>query len=516
MYEARVRVGVLSVRFSDRHAYEARVRVGVLSVRLFLCVCVYDTGVTLSQLVIPPNFPSLWLHLQTVTEHLCLFFFIMHKKILNPFQRRRKTNKKKKRKAVPKGSKGSPPKRRKTGPSETRRVQPFGLNLDALKSKEHQNGKFKPLAENGFQHFKGVVSPKECQRIELLMWKYMESLGIGIEMKDPSTYDNFKKIPNNHGGLLQRLGVGQCTAVWAARLNKEVIRIFSELWGVPPEDLVVSFDGMFFGFAGDHRTGEGSFRPYRKGGKNWRHFDAGPHRAGNLGQNCPQAILCVGDMPAEGTTLEVWEKSHLVFDEFCATFPTVRTPPFDEKRAGKYKTPEHEQAARDRANKDVPRPKKDWIKVTPEEEQWIKDHPLTADAPTRANAKRGDLLMWLSSVLHQGVGFQEGFSKSGVKIPARRAIYVSYVPRSMVSESILAKRQPIVGTGTTCSHWATKIKKFPEADRYKDMKIFPFDQARRRNTALRKEGKPEVPLGIPEADWIHMDPLMRRLIGCDE
>lgn len=167
---------------------------------------------------------------------------------------------------------------------------------------------FGPLVRDGYQVIPGVLTPEQCAEGKRLVWKYLEGLGTGLKRDDPDTWYDVKgepmRFPPNMHGILQRLGVGQCEAVWYVRQIEAVREIFARLWGVHPDDLLVSFDGMSVG-----RPHEASKSKRPAGQRLGEHFDQGPKKRGLW---CVQGLVTLNDMDEDDQTLGVVPGSHLV------------------------------------------------------------------------------------------------------------------------------------------------------------------------------------------------------------
>ena len=49
-----------------------------------------------------------------------------------------------------------------------------------------------------------------------------------------------------HSMLFQHWNIGHAQVVWDLRQKRKIAQIFSTLWNVPIEELLVSFDGLSF------------------------------------------------------------------------------------------------------------------------------------------------------------------------------------------------------------------------------------------------------------------------------
>ncbi|KAF9087143.1 hypothetical protein BGX27_002987 [Mortierella sp. AM989] len=88
-----------------------------------------------------------------------------------------------------------------------------------------------------------VTTAQEAQARYSEFWTFLESLDSGISRSDPSTWDKRSTWPQQDHGILFGYGVGQADFCWKARIEPNVIKVFSDLWNVPESKLVTSFDG---------------------------------------------------------------------------------------------------------------------------------------------------------------------------------------------------------------------------------------------------------------------------------
>ena len=122
--------------------------------------------------------------------------------------------------------------------SESFVYEPYVTDAAGLKAK---------LAEFGVAIIPNVLDAQQCKLMVDGVWDYLSKLTTGWET--PITRDNseswkglFDLFPM-HGMLLQHFGIGHSQFMWNLRQNPNIVAIFATLWGVRPEDLLVSFDG---------------------------------------------------------------------------------------------------------------------------------------------------------------------------------------------------------------------------------------------------------------------------------
>lgn len=237
----------------------------------------------------------------------------------------------------------------------------------------------KTLQHDGYAVVENVLSPEQCAAYIDAMWTWIEGFDTGINRRYPLTWTT-KNWPFTTHGLLQHFKVGQSEFAWKMRVEPEILKIFSNLWNCPPEDLIVSFDGVNMGRA-TKRQGT------------WIHLDQGP-RSSELRhyQGCVTLTTTDGG-------LVFYDKSPALHAKFWR---------------------EHKKM--DKGD--------DWYKFNPEDEEWYKRQ---GSSKVFVPSQAGSLVLWDSRVPHQGqLPTQPG--------QIRMCIYVCYKPRSSATPAILKKR----------------------------------------------------------------------------
>lgn len=218
---------------------------------------------------------------------------------------------------------------------------------------------FKELVTRGFTVIPGVcpeLVKGMRENLELVYNAYYP----GFKFAQPETW-TAGRHPGMHG-LVQWGDFGHIDAVWQARLA--ALPVFADLWGCRQEELLVSFDALNIGVPKSEKN-------------RWMHFDQGWHRRGIW---TVQGLIAITDQSAKKGCLQVFEKSHLLFDQFV-----------DERKK------RHDQSTEAKSSKTSYAG--DWISGwTPEEYKWVQERcPLVS-----VEAKKGDLVLWLSTTAHQG------------------------------------------------------------------------------------------------------------------
>lgn len=95
-----------------------------------------------------------------------------------------------------------------------------------------------------------VLSEEECLAARKGMWDTLGFLSEKWEKPiaegNPGSWRGLKELYPKHSMLLQNWDVGHAQFIWDIRQNPRVVEVFSEIWGVDKEDLLVSFDGVSF------------------------------------------------------------------------------------------------------------------------------------------------------------------------------------------------------------------------------------------------------------------------------
>merc|ERR1712096_171019 len=95
------------------------------------------------------------------------------------------------------------------------------------------------MGDNGAVVLKGLLPPEDVQKARSLYWDWLESLGSGLDRKDPSTWTN-RNWPGSALGFTTTHGGGHTDASWFIRAHPRVNQAFATIWGT--EDLLTSFD----------------------------------------------------------------------------------------------------------------------------------------------------------------------------------------------------------------------------------------------------------------------------------
>ena len=268
-----------------------------------------------------------------------------------------------------------------------------------------------------------VLSEKECLQARGAFWDYLERVTAGcplpIDPQDPKTYSTFYEMWPKHSMLLQQWGVGHTQALWDLRQNPKIIDIFSKLWGVPAEELLVSFDGASF-----HIPPEITGKGWLKAEKGWLHTDQGWGKRPESPKpfECIQSWVTVFDVEAGDATLTILEKSHIYHQDLAKTFNL-------EKQTS------------------------DWHLLSEEQQNFYAERGCLQRA---IKCPAGSMVFWDSRTIHAGQEPVKGRHNPNFRLVA----YLCYTPRAMCSEANRKKRCKAFEEMRTTNHWPHKPKLF--------------------------------------------------------
>lgn len=302
-------------------------------------------------------------------------------------------------------------------------------NQDQLLLNSYQYSRYIATMENlplvlnkyGVAIIPNVLDAQECEQMKQGAWDYLETvtanLSLPIKKTNPQSWKSFKQLYPKHSMLVQHWSVGHAQFLWDIRTNPKVIAPFERIWGVPKEDLLVSFDGASFHFPPE-TTGFGFAK---EDGKSWIHCDQSFLRNGN---ECVQGWINAYDTNEGDATLTILEGSNNFHAEFAKTFKP------------------------DRAD--------DWFILTQEQIDWY----IKTKGCVKINIKcpAGSLVLWDSRTIHCGKEPEPNRPKPNFRCVG----YVCYTPRSKASNNSIYKKIEAWINLRTTSHWPHKPKLFPE------------------------------------------------------
>lgn len=277
------------------------------------------------------------------------------------------------------------------------------------------------LERYGVAIIPNIITDSECDSMINNIWTYFEKITEGWDMpikrSDENTWKGFYELYPKHSMLFQHWGIGHNQASWDLRQNINIVKIFSELWNVTPNDLLVSFDGLSFN-PPPEKTNRGWYR------KNlWYHSDQSFTR-NNL--ECVQSWITGTDVEKNDATLAFYEKSHK----------------YHKKLAEKFNITE----------------KSDWYKINKEQEAFLVDQGCREK---RIKCPKGSLVLWDSRTIHCGI--EASRSRKNPKF--RAVVYLCYQPKSLSTKKQIEKKQKALNDLRTTSHWPAKVKLFSKNPR---------------------------------------------------
>lgn len=280
------------------------------------------------------------------------------------------------------------------------------------------------LATYGVAIIPRVLSEEECAAFEQGVWQSLNTLSsawpVPISKEDESSWKGLLELFPMHSMLIQHFGLGHAQFVWELRQNPKVLDLFSHLWNVKPEELLVSFDGLSVHMPPE-TTGRGAYKS-----NTWYHCD---QRFTESNFACVQSWATALDVRPGDATLTVLLGSHRFHGDFASRF--------DKKTH-----------------------KEDWYKLATQEELDYfvlekKCEPISIACPA------GSLVFWDSRTMHAG---QESLTARPVS-NFRMAVYLCYLPRSLATTAALKKKQKAFNELRMTSHWPHKPILFGKSPR---------------------------------------------------
>lgn len=276
------------------------------------------------------------------------------------------------------------------------------------------------LREKGYAIIPDVLTSDECLNLENGFWNFWRRLSGGRLMKEDSeTWKTIFEFFPLHGMLSQHFSIAHMQEIWNVRSHKRVKSVFATIWGT--EDLVVSFDGASTSLAPEV-TGRGWHR------NDWLHLDQSTQRNDF---ECVQAWVTAEDVGPGDGTLMVLEGSHKLHAKFAEHFCL--------KGDKNYRA--------------------DWLKLTPEQDQWYRDQGC---AQIAVECPKGAMVLWDSRTVHAGRSPVKGRAA-----PRNRFVaYVCMMPASHLKKIERNKKQRACLEGRVTNHWAAgRVKLFAKSPR---------------------------------------------------
>ncbi|CAF1605803.1 unnamed protein product [Rotaria sp. Silwood1] len=230
-----------------------------------------------------------------------------------------------------------------------------------------------------------------------------------IRRGQPETWSNPWLTSSTHG-IINGYGIGQSDFLWNVRSNRQVKKVYSQIWNT--EQLLVSFDGCGI-FRDWHNNPEWKTR------SGWYHVDQNPKNKPD--RCCIQGFVTLTDQNEKTGGLIVFPRSHLRFREL------------DE----------------------VTKESRDFIKIP-------NDHSIITRGKL-VHCQAGDLVLWDSRMVHcnsPAIAIEERAKDEPIDL-LRIVAYVSMSPTSFVCDQSLEefreKRKQMVENNLTLTHWSTEF-----------------------------------------------------------
>lgn len=284
------------------------------------------------------------------------------------------------------------------------------------------------LATYGVAIVPSVLSEKECLDFEQGMWDTLATISstwpMPISKDNTDSWKGFLDLFPMHSMLVQHYSLGHAEFVWALRQNPKVLDLFSNLWRVKPQDLLVSFDGLSMHMPPESLNNRGSYKA-----NTWYHTDQRFKKEGKEAAACIQSWTTALEVRPGDATLTVLLGSHRFHSEFATRFG-------------------HQDH------------KDDWFKLGTQKE--LDFFVLEKECrPISISCPAGSMVFWDSKTMHAG---QESLLSRAVP-NFRMAVYLCYLPRSLATTAALTKKQKAFNEMRMTSHWPHKPILFGKAPR---------------------------------------------------
>ena len=270
------------------------------------------------------------------------------------------------------------------------------------------------IKKDGIAVIPNVISSSKLKDYRKELWfmfeKMTKNLEKPIKKNDQSSWRTIYDFFPLHSMLIQHFGIGHSKLAWDLRQEPKVIKTFSKLWNVKPEELLVSFDGMSFHLPPEV-TNRGWYRE-----NDWYHTDQSRIKEGLC---CVQGMVTLYNVNEGDATFCYKEKSHVMHHEFFKNFEI-------ENRS-------------------------DWYKLNDKELEYFSDC-----ADKRIKAKAGSLILWDSRLFHCGSEPLVERKKPNY----RSVVYICMTPRNFSDEKNIRKKKKAFNNKRTTSHWPHHIKLF--------------------------------------------------------
>ena len=300
------------------------------------------------------------------------------------------------------------------------------------------------LKTNGWSVVADVLTPQEVHEYTNVFWEDFEQV-LGRKRNDPELTRTACWISTLHG-IIEHYGIGHSRFMWKVRCNQKVQRIFRGLWGITEQErLITSFNGCCI-----IRPIEGSRRAHFNPKRTWLHTDQTPNTTNN--HNMPSPFWSHGVKAIQGSV------NLMDSDEDDACFYVL---------TGSHRY--HARFFRAHAN-EFKKPTRDFFIMKPQHIAWFEQRGCQRLAIT---VRAGDMTLWDSRLVHCGKLADEHRSN-----PQRWRLtaFVCMMPRKLVQQKVLTRRQIIAANARTTCHWPNQPRVFPKKPRENRIGEIPYKE----------------------------------------
>lgn len=250
----------------------------------------------------------------------------------------------------------------------------------------------------------------------------MAVLNPKIDRTDPITWrsDNWPSVVGS--SIFHAYNAGHAQFMWDVRCENKVIKTFAKVWKT--HKLLVSFDS-FGVMKPSELTGE-KYEP----SKRWYHTDQAFSKTGRC---CVQGFVNLEKTGSQDGSLLVYKNSHK----------------YQTQMATKFGLHHHN---------------KDWYRLTPEQEQWLKEQKGVEEV--KVLASKGDMVLWDSRTIHCNTLPDQNRQEPRF----RYVCYICMVPASFVTIGQLKNKKEAFDKMLTTGHWPQCTKIFKNQDKEKNQK----------------------------------------------
>ena len=270
------------------------------------------------------------------------------------------------------------------------------------------------IIRDGFCVIPNILDHNEIRNARKGLWSTLEyltkNLDIPIKEDNVNTWSTYYQMDSNRNLIIQNWKIGHSQFVWDIRQNPKVVNVFSNLWKVKAEDLLTSFDAISFHIPPEY-TGKGFYQ-----GDDWWHTDQSPN---NNKFSCVQGMILLYDVNDGDATIRLKKGSNHLHETI-----------FKNNKV---------------------RHNKNWYQYNKTDLEF-----LSNCESIRVSAKSGDIILWDSRTAHYGIN-----PLAERKNPNVRAnVYVCMMPRNLISNQNLLKKQYGFKNMEMTTHWPHQIKFF--------------------------------------------------------